>query len=160
MAVQVRDLLPQDTEPLRELMRHLAETRGVDTRWVLLKKGFEEYFVSYLRDLLAAKDSFVKVAVDGRKLVGYVIAVKSREPPVLKHSRVASLSDVYVHPDHRGKGIARKLLDAVTAWAREQKLTAIDVSAFPQHPEEIQALKALGFEEYRIKLMMPVDGPA
>ena len=37
--------------------------------------------------------------------------------------------NVYVAPDHRKRGLARRLMETIIAWARENKITFLQLSA-------------------------------
>jgi GNAT superfamily N-acetyltransferase len=40
---------------------------------------------------------------------------------------VAALSQMWVAPTHRGRGVGQKLLEAVIAWATAQNVAALDL---------------------------------
>ena len=92
------------------------------------------------RERLAGAQAFVAVAPSGR-LVGTVAVSgpKSPEsayladpaPPLYCQPDTAVLSQLAVHPDWRGQGLAERLMDAAEAWARSQGYAqaALDTAA-------------------------------
>ncbi|HEX9817023.1 MAG TPA: GNAT family N-acetyltransferase [Candidatus Thermoplasmatota archaeon] len=155
--VQVRDFRESDGLAVREMMKTLATQRKESDHHLVLKDEYGRFFGNYMLGFLKNPDAVVKVAEDGGEVVGYAVATRGREAAFFKYSQVAMLSDVFVRPDQRGKRVASLLLEAITQWARTQKLQAIEVNVFPDHQEEIESLKALGFFASRIKMLRPLE---
>jgi GNAT superfamily N-acetyltransferase len=64
--------------------------------------------------------------------------------------RMAEIGDLYVLPEHRGRGIARALVQAAVAWSRELGCSAVEVVMTPEGEAShglSQFYKALGFAE-------------
>lgn len=158
--VVVRDFRESDGEAVRTMMKTLASQRRESDHSLILKDEYARFFGGYMMGFLKNPDAVVKVAEEGGKVVGYAVATRSREPTFYKFSHVAVLSDVFVDPTQRGKGVARQLLQALESWARAQKLQAIEVNVFPDHKEELESLKGLGFFEYRVKMLRPLEEAA
>lgn len=60
---------------------------------------------------------------------------------------VAFLEGIFVSPEHRGQGIARKLIDAVTDWAAQHDCCELASDSLLENEPAHQMHKALGFEE-------------
>lgn len=79
-----------------------------DIDWTLLLAWLREAYWSKTRSKetiekgVQNSDSFI--ALDGDLMVGYARVVSDR-------ATFAWLCDVYVHPDHRGRGISKALMD-------------------------------------------------
>jgi ribosomal protein S18 acetylase RimI-like enzyme len=93
-----------------ELSHHLAEGQLDDlmllyglTYWAKDRKREEVCKMLDNTDML-----FVLTDTDTRKLVGFSRVLTDRVYKVL-------VLDVIVHPDYRGQGLGRRLLDAITA---------------------------------------------
>ena len=82
--------------------------------------------IEYTRRLLGDDDAWCLIAEADGELVGQVSvlpAARSRTPtaePGLAHFR-----NLFVHPDHWGTGLARRLHDAAVAEARRRGFTAM-----------------------------------
>jgi GNAT superfamily N-acetyltransferase len=158
--VLIRDYRDRDANAVRGMMQRLAQQRRESSHAMVLRAEYARFFPAYLQSFLENPDSVMKVAESGDQVVGYAIATRSREAPFFKYSRVAKLSDVYVEESHRKQGVAHLLLASLEDWARQTGLQAIEVDVFPEHSEEIRALQGLGFAEYRIKFLRPLEAPA
>ena len=61
--------------------------------------------------------------------------------------QAAYVEDLWVQPEHRGKGAATLLLGAVEAWAVEQGLDWLGSDALPDNADSHAWHRAAGFEE-------------
>jgi ribosomal protein S18 acetylase RimI-like enzyme len=66
-------------------------------------------------------------------------------------SGIGYIKRVVVHPDFRGRGLAKSLLAHIIAFARtKQKLQAVDLHVWEQNVSAIKLYELLGFElQYR-----------
>lgn len=64
-----------------------------------------------------------------------------------KTSPVLFLEGIFVHPDARGQGVARRLVDAVAAWGRDQGCTEFASDAGIANTSSHAMHTALGFSE-------------
>ena len=155
--VLVRDFRENDGAAVRDMMKTLATQRRESDHHLVLKDEYARFFGSYMLSFLKNPDACVKIAEDNGTVVGYAVATRGREAAFFTYSQVALRSDVFVRPDVRGKGVGAQLLEAITQWAKTQKLQAIEVNVFPDHKEELESLQALGFFPSRIKMLRPLD---
>lgn len=158
--VTIRDFREQDAPVVRRMMQKLAEQREESTHQMVLKKEYDRFFPSYMMGLLRNPDSAVRVAEEDGGVIGYAVATRGRDQPFMRFSRVAVLNDMYVAEDHRNEGVGKELLASLRAWARESGLEALEVHVFPGHEQELASLKKLGFFQYRIKMLCPLEEEA
>jgi L-amino acid N-acyltransferase YncA len=82
------------------------------------------------------------VALDGDRVVGWVACstVSDRRvyAGVVEHS-------VYVHPDARGRGVGRRLLDTVIASTEAAGIWTIQSGIFPENTASVALHTAAGF---------------
>ena len=90
----------------------------------------------------------VLVAVEGGDVLGYVFAREESYPPVFELSRHASLFDMAVRADARGRGIGTALLAAVEDWARGRRLTRLELRVSVYNPEGRRFWANRGFTDY------------
>ncbi|HEY3674687.1 MAG TPA: GNAT family N-acetyltransferase [Candidatus Tumulicola sp.] len=114
---------------------------------------------AFLSDRLRRQESVVFAAFEGESALGF-----AQLYPMFSSwyvSRQWFLSDLFVVPDSRRAGIARRLLDACAAFARETKARSILVEMPFSEPHLIQLYEAVGygpdkdFALYRLKLTGP-----
>ncbi len=98
----------------------------------------------------------VLVAVDSEDVVqGYVTVRWDHE------TRVGSIPNVAVAPDHQGNGIGRTLLEAAIDLLRTRGAEAVRIETLEQNPIGRRLYPALGFVEVarQIHYALRLDGP-
>lgn len=155
--VTIREFEEKDAATVRGMMRKLAEQREESTHQMVLKQEYDRFFSGYMMGLLRNPDSAVRVAEDDGDVVGYAVATRGRDQPFMRFSRTAVLNDMFVDEGRRNEGVGKQLLESLREWAREVGVDALEVQVFPEHDEEIASLKKLGFFQYRIKMLCPLE---
>ena len=114
--------------------------------------------VVYRRDQLSASDTRIWVAETGgdSRLVGYVCASVKESPPIFTRGATLSVAELYVVPDHRGRGVADDLLDRAAAWGRERDCERLGLSVNAGNDRARAFYEARGLEVRRLKLDRPL----
>ncbi len=157
--VTIRRFEEDDIEGISELWDEFARMREEMTQTRILNENAPDYFFGYATGLLQRKDTLTLVAEEGSEIVGYLIALKQRKPPIYNHTRIAYLSDVYVDPKHRKKGILGNFIGELTAWCKREGITAIDVMLFKGNDLAQEIYRRMGFGDYRTVLRKEISQP-
>ena len=78
--------------------------------------------------------------------------------PKTLSTRIGYIKRVVVHPEYRGQQLARRLMEAVIVFAREQGIAFLDLHVFEQNLPAVRLYESLGFQEehreiyYRLNL--------
>ena len=98
----------------------------------------------FLADHLAHPDDLVIIAEREGTLVGFVNFKASRRKRLAHHGPFG----ISVHPDWRGRGIGRGLLQALLKWARANpRLTKVSLAVIADNERAIALYRELGFIE-------------
>ncbi len=117
--MNIRDATTDDINDIRQV----AETSwdgdypDILSRETIHEGVDEWYSPDQLRDSLAWAHTVILVAERDDAVIGFVHAVFDRE------STTGDILRLYVHPDHRGEGVGRRLFEAV-----RDELTAVGVA--------------------------------
>jgi L-amino acid N-acyltransferase YncA len=88
------------------------------------------------------------VAADGDAVLGWVavsaVSTRAVYAGVVEHS-------VYVHPDARGRGIGRALLDALIASTEAAGIWTIQSAIFPENTASLALHRAAGFRAIGVR---------
>lgn len=87
-------------------------------------------------------------AFEAQQLVGYA-GLNRYWGAKLRHK--ASVGGVYVAPAMRGKGVARRMIEAAIEKARSLGIELLHISANQAHPATVALYQSLGFEPYGIE---------
>ena len=78
----------------------------------------------------------------------------------LETKRICLLSDIYVRPDWRSRGVGRELLTAVVRWSGEQGAEVLTLGVLATNPAARSFYYRLGFQEESFALFSPVPALA
>jgi aminoglycoside 6'-N-acetyltransferase I len=82
-----------------------------------------------LEAMLEDPSCWLALARSGGAAAGIVTVSIMR---MVEHGLVAELGDLYVLPEHRGRGVARSLVAAAASWSRARGCSAIVVTVTPE----------------------------
>ncbi len=115
-----------------------------------LRRDFVRYYD--METMLAAPDIRVVVAeVDG-ELVGSGYARIEEAKPYLKHDQHSYMGFMYTVPEYRGKGINRKIIEALEEWSLAQRVTEIRLEVYVENASAIRAYEKIGFSGSILKM--------
>lgn len=89
------------------------------------------------------KDAFLFVAKDGEKIAGCATLC----PFVSPTGRKASIEDVVVSTEYRGRGIGRKLVEAAIEKAKEFSPVTIQLTSRPSRVAANHLYQSMGFTQ-------------
>jgi GNAT superfamily N-acetyltransferase len=112
-------------------------TESLETAFYLLRRffveeGFDtpaEKMRASLATMLASERSAVFWARRGGEALGVATVTTSVG---VEYGRVAEMDDLYVLPQARGEGVARRLIEAACDWCRDQGCTTVLVTVTPE----------------------------
>lgn len=117
-----------------------------------LKEGEIHYYD--LAKLIESPQSSVFVAELDDELIASGYVLEKEAVDYLKHDRYAYLGFMFVKPEHRGKGVNQKILDALLNWAKERGLTEIRLEVFSENQPAIKAYEKAGFKSLLLEMRM------
>ena len=99
-----------------------------------------------LMDIIAAENSFLFVALDGKKddqIIGMLCLHLNKQPTGVK----SRIEDVVVDRDYRGKGIGRALMQKAIDYAHKKGADMIELTSHPHRETANSMYKNIGFEQ-------------
>jgi GNAT superfamily N-acetyltransferase len=106
--------------------------------------------LKYYQEL--SDSDFFKTVLLGEEIIGLHVIQRGRGAV----KNVGFISTLWVHPKHRGKGIARKLKAMGVEWARAQKLNYLQTSSHSNNSRMIELNLKAGFQPHAITLRLKV----
>jgi GNAT superfamily N-acetyltransferase len=117
-----------------------------------LKKGDLHYYD--IAEMIKAPHIELVVAQAGTEIIGCGYARIEEAKPYLQHQQKSYLGFMYVHPDHRGKGVNKKIIEALTQWSLSQHITELRLDVYESNTSAITAYEKAGFNKHMIEMRM------
>jgi GNAT superfamily N-acetyltransferase len=120
-----------------------------------LKKGEIHYYD--IEHMISAPHIELLVAELDSELIGSGYARIEDAKHYLQHPQHAYLGFMYTHPDHRGKGVNRKILEALKDWAVLKGITELRLEVYYDNGSAIKAYEKAGFIKHMIEMRRSVN---
>jgi ribosomal protein S18 acetylase RimI-like enzyme len=142
--MEVRRATEADREALRELwhefMDEVSEPEYWRGTWEEAWAGMSEYIA----------DHIALIAEEGGRAVAYELAKVDRP-------RIGYVSDLYVRPEGRRRGIAKELLALAARELREQGAHYVTLNVSLDNSDARTVYRRLGFREESVDLIAAID---
>ncbi|GAC1358028.1 MAG: GNAT family N-acetyltransferase [Herpetosiphon sp.] len=144
----IRRALPEDAAlltTLRQMMwQEMHPTLPYDDE-------FSAQHCHYWQTMLAANGAAAWLAEQANGTVGMLAMLLQHHPPLpLNQRRRGYITGVYVHPDHRRRGLGKQLLNAAITYGRTSGLQRLELRTSEQGRP---LYTALGFEPREILML-------
>ncbi|WP_295793221.1 GNAT family N-acetyltransferase [Mucilaginibacter sp.] len=120
-----------------------------------LKDGEIHYYD--LGQMITAPDVEVIVAELDGEVIGSGYARIMIPKSYLKHSRYCYLGFMYTKPEHRGKGVNNKVLEALKAWALSQDIRELRLEVYHENQPALKAYEKAGFKGHLLEMRLGLD---
>lgn len=121
------------TDDARVIAEHRArmfeDTGRIDS---VRAAAMVEQLLPLLRPMLASGEyaGWLMAEEDGAVVAGAGVQIRTLLPrPETDVTREALVVNVYVEPAYRRRGLARRLMEAILAWSREQRIERVSLHA-------------------------------
>lgn len=117
-----------------------------------LKKG--DIFYYDIEGMIEASHFELLIAELNDEIIGSGYARIEKAKPYLQHNEKAYLGFMYVEPNHRGKGVNKKILDALKQWSLSQNITEMRLDVYQDNSAAIKAYEKAGFVKHMVEMRM------
>ncbi len=127
--MDVQKAQKSDIDALADLrIRYLTEDQGrLDARDAeTIEKMLPEYFRTHLN-----RDLFCYIVRDGNDIVScaFLLIVEKPMSPAFINGKTGTVLNVYTRPEHRHKGYAGRIMNALISDARKMDLSTVELKA-------------------------------
>lgn len=105
-----------------------------------------------LNALLSDANTQLKVIESAGEVIGTGYAQLRESLIYHQHSTHCYLGFIYVEPEHRGKGLARRMLNELTRWANDQGVHKFYLDVYSANTSAIRAYEKAGFKQVVINM--------
>lgn len=112
-----------------EIFKEVEEFHRLQAPWKFQKPEPELFAKSYYDDIITHWDSRLLLAKDGEHVVWFIMAFKriSNPIPVLQPRVLIEIDNLMIQDEYKKKGIGKLLLQKIEDWAKEIKVTDIEL---------------------------------
>jgi GNAT superfamily N-acetyltransferase len=148
--ITIRKAHPDDLKILLEFEQGIITAeRPFDPT---LKEGKIHYY--NIEKMISASHIEVLVAVADSKVIGSGYARLEAAKPYLNHETYAYLGFMYTDPNHRGKGVNSKIIEALKDWCRSKDILELRLDVYNDNAPAIKAYEKVGFKKHLINMRM------
>jgi ribosomal protein S18 acetylase RimI-like enzyme len=117
-----------------------------------LKKGDIHYYD--IAGMIEASHIELLVAESNSMVIGCGYGRIEKAKPYLQHEHKAYLGFMYIDPNHRGKGVNKKIIDALKQWSLSQNVTEMRLDVYMDNTAAIKAYEKAGFTKHMVEMRM------
>ena len=121
---------------------------------VTIKEGEIRYYD--IPELIHAENVELVVAESDSEVIGCGYARIEKSQPYLKHERHAYIGFIFVEPDHRGKGVSERIMDALRRWSLQQNVNEMRLEVYTDNVRAIRAYEKAGFKKHMLEMRMGI----
>lgn len=151
--VNIRDMEPADEARVAELLAELNRFEaGLSADRDESEQAARKHF-GYLRTEITSLGGFFLVAELKDRLVGCLLAAPESMPGFFikpGYRDYGEIHDLFVVPELRGKGLARRLVEEAEQRFRTMGFTLVSLYTLAGNTNAIEAYKCLGFDHYEV----------
>jgi len=122
-----------------------------------LSENGKERYSKYLERKFSEKSTKLLVATQNGEMVGFMLCLLSPNAPIFKEKTIGVVSDVYVCPEFRKRGVAKKMLKVAIRWFHKNKVTSVQLSVAAANLEARSAWGQLGFKPHMMMKRLDLD---
>ena len=148
--ITIRKAYPDDLKKLLEFEQGIITAeRPFDPT---LKEGKIHYYD--IEKMISALHIEVLVAESDSEIIGSGYARLEAAKPYLNHKTYAYLGFMYTDPNHRGKGVNSRIIEALKDWCRSKDIFELRLDVYNDNAPAIKAYEKVGFKKYLINMRM------
>lgn len=150
----VRPAVLNDIDVLLEFERGMIEAEQPFDDAIRTDEAVRYYD---LEEMIVPPHIELVVAELDSELIGCGYARIEDSKPYLKHRQHAYLGFMYVAPEHRGKGVNKRIIEALEQWSASQGVTEMRLEVYTNNPSAIRAYEKCGYSGYLLDMRKSLD---
>lgn len=107
--------------------------------------------------LITSEDAEVAVAESEGSVIASGYATRKRSRDYVSPAEHAYIGFLYVVPEHRGKGVNKRVLNHLFAWAKQMDLPEIHLTVYPDNAPAVRAYQKVGFDPYILEMRLNLN---
>ncbi len=155
-AYKIRRATPTDLPRVAPLWRRLVEFEASLSRRFSVKPDADRLWLEELSADREAGRADVFLADVSGKLVGFLHVRATRGAPFHAEDRIGFVDGVWIEPDHRRRGLSKRLLAEAELWCRSRRLGILEAGVVIANRDAVAAWEKLGFRMTAATMTRPI----
>lgn len=150
--VKVRRAEARDMAFVIELWKGMTEELAKCDERYELRPDAEIIWARWAGQHLRNAESCLLVAENGGEYVGYLLAHAAESQPIFKHRKHATITDIYVVPQYRRKGIAKRLIEEAASFFKAHGVQHMQVNVLVKNASARAFVEKMGFVDFLYRM--------
>ncbi len=148
--IEIRDGRKEDLDSVVGLWERLAKQHeGMGEEFALRWRSRKDW-AEYVKLKFSEISTKLIVAEEDGEIVGFMLCMLSPNAPIFAERKIGLISDAYVVPERRKKGVAEKMLATGVKWFRKNKVRSVHLMVAAKNLEGRAVWGKLGFKPYML----------
>lgn len=154
MKILTRRAQAEDCNVLLELLEEVDVIHRENLPHIFHKPDGPVQEIKSYKELISNKDTAVFFAELDGVVAGFIHAIVKNAPdnPIFVPRCFVSVESIGVRPDYNRRGVGRRLLEAIEAWAKEKGAISIELNVYEFNQGAISFYERLGFNSHSRKM--------
>lgn len=111
---------------------------------------------SFIKSMINSQYADYILVIDDEKVIGYIL-IEERVSPFREYDsfvedHYAFIYEIVMLPEYRNKGYGKEAIEQAVIWAKDRKLTSIELNALSNNYSALAFYDRTGFKEFQVKL--------
>lgn len=155
--IGIREARIEDLGTVVDLWEQMIEHHSRLSAHFTLAEDGRDKFSKYLAKKFSEKSTKLMVAEHDGEVIGFMLGLLSPNTSVFKERTLGIISDVYVVPGYRKRGVTREMLKVILKWFHKNKVRTVQLNVATANLEARSAWGQLGFKPYMIMKRLELD---
>lgn len=112
----------------------------------------KQNYKEFMSDNIKSKDCKIYLALDNKKVIGYVLCKIIINIPIFKIKKIGRIMDLYVKKEYRGQSISTGLFKLCKIWFKTKNIKHISLGVYPGNKHVHKIYEKWGFMDYHIEM--------
>ena len=150
--MEIRKATIKDFERLKDIkLKSKTGERKYNKSLKPINKVEKRYFY-YLKKDLTFKERAIFIAIENDKIIGMILGKIIDTLSIAKFKKRGYISNLYILPKYRRKGIAKKMVEELIKWFKENNIKNLRLEVYSKNKPALNIYHKLRFKEYAIKM--------
>jgi len=150
MVLIIRPFKIEDFKQVAKLWKAFMSDPSASDLHILPTDSNVKNWRKFVTETYAEDKNQVLVAEIEERIVGYIIFFVHTRTGLKTRYSWATIYDVYVHSDFRGRGIATKLIERCLEYIKSKNVTHVRLTVWVNNKAARKLYQRFGFEDYMI----------